>query len=160
MAVSEPHEESNPSSVQWVDESMPYLQCTDIWIHLSDERVLHLLSRMEDGTGVHGFHVVDGEAPSVDPTVNDPGSIFRARDLPELPLGQLRLRDCRDDGLHAVIEATFDVDGRALRFLAAEIHEGPPGLFSIAEADETILLQVDGARPVWCVPGRGVADVP
>jgi len=132
--------------VEWSHPSVPYLQFTDLDIQLSNGQAMRLLSQLDDGTGFYGLYLVEAERMS-EPSVDEASSIFRAREVVELPLGPARLEVVRQDGPTAVVEARIHIGGLEITLLAAEVHSRMDGTFDVVERDESILVQVGGARP-------------
>ncbi len=135
--------------VQWTHESIPYLQFTGLDIHLANGSVLQLNSQLEDGTGYHGLFLLQAPERQAACKLARAGqvSIFRTRDVPELPLGTARLSVNRQEGPNAVVEATIRIGSDTVRLLAAEVSERSGGELRIVEPDESILVQLNGARP-------------
>jgi hypothetical protein len=136
------------SAVRWYHDSIPYLQLTALDIHLADGRILRLLAQLDHGTGYHGFYLAPADAGLDDDlSPEPPWSIFRTRVLTGLPTGIACLSSLRRDGPHAVIEFGLSIGSDTLSFMAAEVYEDFDGTFRIVEADEHILLQLNGAMP-------------
>lgn len=151
VAVSggEPVDEGEPtvySPVCWYHESVPYLQLTWLDIQLADGRELTLLAQLDDGREYYGFYLVPATA-WVEPLPRPPWSIYRTRELTGLPTGTAHVAMLRGDGPHAIIEFSLSIGSDSLSFLAAEVYEQFDGTFRIVEADENILLQLNGAFP-------------
>jgi hypothetical protein len=132
--------------VEWSHSSVPYLQFTTLDMQLANGQTLRLLSQLEDGTGFHGLYLVEVEKVS-EPSIEDEWSIFRTREIAELPLGLSKVSVLRQDGPSAVIEASISIESHVVRLLAAEVHPRLDGKFDIVEGDESILIQLNGARP-------------
>jgi hypothetical protein len=147
MALNTPADETDAAAHIWSLESIPYLQLTLIQIYLGDGAICDLFSQLEDGTGYYGLFVSDSAQRLTLEAAPRTIGIFRVRELDELPRGVISAVDCRKDGPNAVVEASFKIGTESIRLLAAEITEGPPGIFRIVEPDETILVQLDGRRP-------------
>ena len=135
--------------VLWQHPSVPYLQFTVIDMHLADGRVFQLFSQAEDGTGHHGFFLVEIQSnEQLIPDHPEKGSIYRTQVLHELPVGIARITVVRRNGPNADIEATISIDGNTIRIFAAEVEEIAYGRFRIVDCDESILLQLNGIRPI------------
>ena len=144
MALAEAHHDHE---VRWEDPGIPFLQFTDLVLRFEDGKPLRLCSQIEDGSGLHGLHLVElNEVPELR-TANEPLSIFRERPLPELPLGEIEIVQLRHEGPSAIVEVRLLLSGGELRLIAAEVHEEHDGSLTIVEPDESILVQVNGARP-------------
>ena len=133
--------------IRWRDPSIHFLQFTYLDIQLAGGQALRLLSQMEDGTGFHGFYLVElKELPALR-VIQEPDSIFRERMVPELPAGRIEVAQVRRDGPNAIVEMQLRVLDDEVRFLAAEVYEEHDGSLRIVERDESILIQVNGVHP-------------
>lgn len=131
----------------WAHESVPYLQMSYLDIHLAEGRALRLLSQLEDGTSFHGFFLNNVDRSEPDSEESPEWSIYRTRELHELPLGLAKLSIVRRDGPNAVIEIELTIGEDIIRLLAAEVDEQLDGTLRICEPDESILVQLNGAFP-------------
>lgn len=130
----------------WAHPSIPFLQLTHIDVQLRNGTLARLLSQLDDGSGHCGLYLIEIDA-LVTFRDEEPGCIFRVRELTELPVGLATVTLVRQDGPHAVVDAHITVNGQQIRLLAAEVHERADGVFDLVERDESLLLQLDGARP-------------
>jgi hypothetical protein len=142
-ALSWNEEGEEVSSVVWRHDSIPFLQFGRIDLFLSNGQTLTLLAQLDHGTGYHGLYIQIAE--STDYAYASP--ISRWRELNELPVGLLRIHDVRRDGPHAVIELQLRIGSDMVRLVAAEVWEDMDGTLRIVEADESILVQLNGLRP-------------
>jgi hypothetical protein len=143
MALSEG---SAPAGPRWEDVNIPFLQLVQLAMQLANGQVFRLVSQMEDGTGFHGLFLVELEGlPSLNLTSN-PSSIYRDRELSELPKGQVVVAELRQEGPNATVEVKLNISGAELRLLAAEVHVQADGSLVIVQPDESILVQVNRAR--------------
>lgn len=133
--------------VEWSHPSIPYLQFTNVDMQLACGKTMRLLSQLEDGTGFHGLYLVEIEELS-EPISEEKWSIFRTREISELPLGLLKVEVLRRDEPNVAVEARITIDNHALKVLSAEIHPRAAGKFEIVEGDESFLIQLNGARPL------------
>ncbi len=150
MAISwvEPPESPEIARDQvWVHESIPYLQLGYLDIHLAEGRALRLLSQLEVGDSFHGFYLLNLDRSGPDFEPSSERSIYRTRELEELPLGIAKLSMVRRDGPDSVIEMELAIGKDVIRLLAAEVDELLDGTFRICEPDESILVQLNGAFP-------------
>lgn len=130
----------------WEHDSIPYAQFTHVDLLLADGRAYRLLSQLEDSTGFHGLYLCElVEIP--EPKGPEAFSIYRTRELTELPTGLARVEILRQDHANAVVDVVLSVGSATIRLLSAEVHERRGGTFEICERDETILLQLNGERP-------------
>ena len=90
--------------VRWEDASIPFLQLVKLDLQFADGDVFRLLSHIEDGTGFHGFYLVELNELAAPRYLDDPLSIFRERVLPELPLGEIEIAQLRRGGPNAIVE--------------------------------------------------------
>lgn len=132
--------------VVWEHSSVPYLQLISIDVLLTDGAVYQLSSQADDGSGYYGLFLTGRDAmdTAIRPEV---GSIFRTRDLSELPIGVANVVVTEVDGPNSVLRAEISIDGRKISFWAAEAYERDGGHFDVVGCDESILIQVDGTRP-------------
>jgi hypothetical protein len=137
----------SPDDIRWEDASVPYLQLTQLEFQLASGQAFRLVSQLEDGTGFHGLHLVELEHLSVLNCSDNPSSIYRDRALSELPAGKIATAELRQDGPNAVVEAKVVISGTELRLLAGEVHEQADGSLLVVEPEESILVQVNRARP-------------
>ena len=151
VSGGEPVDEGEPtvySPVCWYHESVPYLQLGWLDIHLADGRELRLLAQLDDGREYYGFYLVPAAAFQVDEALpRPPWSIDRTRELTGLPTGTAHVSILRREGPHNVIEFSLSIGSDILSFLAAEVYEEFDGTLRIVEADENILVQLNGAMP-------------
>ena len=150
MALSWVDPPESPERVRdqvWAHESVPYLQLSYLDIHLAEGRALRLLSQLEDGSSFHGFFLLNLDRSEADSEPSPEWSIFRTRELDELPLGMAKLSIIRRDGPNALIEIELAIGHDVIRLLAAEVDEQLDGTFRICEPDESILVQLNGAVP-------------
>ncbi|WP_342117545.1 hypothetical protein [Pseudoduganella sp. OTU4001] len=132
--------------VQWEDESIPYLQLVSIDIQLDDDTSYRLLAQLDDGSGHYGLYLIARDKIE-EPSACEVGSIFRTRDLNELPVGMASIAIEQADGPNAVLRIEIRIESQSILCWAAEVYEENDGTFRIAERDESILLQIDGVRP-------------
>jgi hypothetical protein len=125
------------TSVVWQHDSIPFLQLGRLDMRLATGATMSLLSHIETG-----FYVV--EALERGDTGSSP--ISRWRELRELPVGVLSSFTVRRDG-RDVLELTFAVGSATIRLLAAEVQQEWDGTLRVCEPDESILVQLNGARP-------------
>lgn len=144
MAPTDQAGEDGP--VLWVHDSVPYLQLSSIDVLMEDGAAYRLLAHADDGSGYYGLNLVS--IPQLDaPSSDDTGSIFRTRELKELPVGPIAVANVQADGPNAILRIELDIHSHRILCWAAEVYEENDGAFRIVEADESILLQVDGIRP-------------
>lgn len=135
------------SDIRWEDPNIPFLQLVHLDLVLANGQVFKFWSQMEDGTGFHGLYLEALDALPVLFASDDPLSIFRGRLLPELPAGPIEIAELRQDGPNATLGVRLMVAGVEVTLVAGEVHEQHDGSLRVVEADESILLQVNGVWP-------------
>lgn len=138
----------------WEDPAIPFLQLVNIDVELANGQAFRIVSQSEDGTGFHGLFVLELERPPGLSPASDLSSIYRDRELHELPTGKVVVTGLRKEGPNATIEAKLRIGDADLSLLAAEVHEQLGGCLAIVEPDESILVQVNGLRPKPRSPRR------
>lgn len=132
--------------VEWSNPSVPYLQFTNLDIQLVCGKTMRLLSQLDDGAGFYGLYLIELEQRAkLD--AEESWSIFRTREIPELPLGLLNVEVLRRTEPNAAIEANITIANDTIKILAAEVHPRTDGKFDIVEGDESLLIKLNGARP-------------
>lgn len=144
MALSEGE---SSGDIRWTNDEIPYLQFTQLDLQLADGRTFRLLSQLEDGTGFHGLYLAELESYAGPTLTAGPTSIFRERELSELPQGEINISSVRQDGSDAIVEVGLDINGIEIRLVAGEVHEQFDGSLLIVEPEESILVQVNRAGP-------------
>ena len=146
MALSEGPLGEGP--ILWEHSSVPYLQLISIDLQLEVGSVYRMLSQLDDGngSGYFGLYLVIRNAIER-PCAAKPGSIYRTRELSELPVGAATVAVTETLGPHAVVRMQMDVGGATISFWAAEVDERSGGCFEVLGPDESILVQVDRMRP-------------
>ncbi|SCX66597.1 hypothetical protein [Variovorax sp. EL159] len=139
-------ESFRPGDVQWSHPAEPYLQMIEVLLRLDDGRSFSLRSQFDDGTGIHGLFLLSEPHESLRLAAPS-AEIFRLRELVELPTGLMQVQELRRDAANNVIEILLRVDSSVILFLSGEIYEREGNRFEIVEADESILIQVDGQKP-------------
>lgn len=147
MALSADETGDIAQNIVWESEAIPFLQLISLDLILKDGSALRLLSQYEDGTGYHGLYLTSGFGQVTEVGETSPTSIYRDRLLTNLPTGIVRILSTRMDGPNATIEALVGVQDDVIRFLSAEVYETWTGELEIKEADESILVQLNGKWP-------------
>jgi hypothetical protein len=133
--------------VLWEDPGIPFLQLINLDLQLANGQVFRLLSHLEDGTGFHGLYLMELDAMPVLERHEDAPFLFRDRQFPEWPAGEIEITELRHDGPNATAEVRLLLPGNELRLVAGEVHEQFDGSLRIIECDESILVQLNGMRP-------------
>lgn len=136
--VEEPEEPYQVTSVVWQHDSVPFLQLGRLDLRLSTGATLSILAQIEHG--LYLAHAAEDDYDYSSPTA-------RWRELRELPLGVLRLLQVRRDGPDDILEIALLVGSATVRLLAAEVDQQWDGTLRICEPDESVLVQLNGARP-------------
>ncbi|MCY0913733.1 hypothetical protein [Massilia antarctica] len=126
---------------------VPYLQFISIDVQLNDGSVYRMLSHYDDGTGCYGLYLLVQDAMDT-PSGAESGSIYRTRELSELPIGAATVKITDIDGPNAVLRVDIVVGTHTVSCWAAEVYDRGGGDFAVVDRDESILVQVDGVRPV------------
>ena len=153
MALNEPSLGSGDKPLIWHHDSVPFLQF-GLFLHFCADAKWHSIRTFQNdqawGIGVtksvecplwkqENYVVMDGiEVPS----------IFRAREVAELPLGKVQSVTVKKFDSVNIAAVTFQINGCFVDILAGEVYEQADGTFSLLFEDESLLVQVDGRRPV------------
>ena len=135
------------TAMVWEHPSIPFVQFIHLDLALSDGRVVRIISEVEGNSHIYGLHFIESEALAPE-TAAPKDSIYRRRELPELPTGAVRVEVAREKASSTAIDVYFHVNGAVVRLLAGEVYERDER-FEIVEADESILIQLNGQRPNW-----------
>lgn len=146
MAISDGPLAEGP--VVWEDPRIPYLQLTSIDLQLGDGSIYRMLSQCDDGTetGYFGLYLLAQDILAT-PYPAENGSIYRRRELNELPVGLANVAILETHGPNAVSRIDIIIARQRVSCWAAEVYEREDGAFEIIAPDESILLQVNGKRP-------------
>jgi hypothetical protein len=125
------------SSVVWQHDSIPFLHLGRVDLRLSSGATLSVLGQLD---GMYLAHAMQDDYSYSSRTT-------RWRELRELPTGVLRLLQVRADGPHTILEVELLVGSATVRLLAAEVDQEWDGTLRICEPDESVLVQLNGARP-------------
>ena len=128
MALAGGAEEDDP--VLWEHSSVPYLQLISVDIQLSDGSVYRMYSNSNDGSGYYGLYLMSRDTIDT-PASPENGSIYRTRDLVELPIGQATVAIKEVHGPDAALRVEIAVSGHSVSFWAAEVYERGEGQFDI-----------------------------
>ena len=136
MALAEADDDR---AVLWQHPSVPFLQFGAIELSLSSGAFVKWFSHIE--TGLYFHYVASSSAPV--PAAHD--SIFRTREIQELPSGPISHVNAREDQDGNVLEVQVRIGAVNVRFLAGEVEEQHDHSLRIVMPDECILVQVSGA---------------
>lgn len=133
--------------VIWEHSSIPFVQFIHLDLALGDGRVVRIISEAAENSHIYGLHFIEPEA-SMPESVASKQSIFRRRELSGLPTGAVRIEVVREKATSTAIDVYFHFNEAVVRLLAGEVYERDEH-FEIVEADESILIQLNGQRPNW-----------
>jgi hypothetical protein len=131
----------------WRHPSIPFIQFTHLDLSLNDGRIVRIIAEakgVSDSYGLRLEHLQSQNSPASAPD----HPIYRNRELTELPTGAVRVEVVRESSSLAAIDVCLNISGVAVRLVAGEVYERD-GRFEIVEADESILMQLNGQRPNW-----------
>lgn len=137
---------TNGGTVIWAHPDVAYLQLINLDVQLEDGRVYRMLSQLDDGAGYYGLYLVRREQMDSLSSLQC-GSIYRTREITELPVGQANVVVTESDDGDAALRIEIAVGGHTVSCWAAEVYERAGGKFEVVQKDESILVQVDGRRP-------------
>ncbi|OWQ45399.1 hypothetical protein CDL60_19255 [Roseateles noduli] len=138
---------SGRSPIVWAYASVPFWQFTMIDVETSAGVIYRLRAEFDhEDESAYGLFLAKTDEPMAW-IAEEPGAFFRTRVLEELPTGIVKVGVEQDTG-GAIVEALLDIGGDVVRLLAAEIHPRLDGGFDLVSPDETILLQLNGKRPM------------
>lgn len=135
--------------VVWEHPSIPFAQFIHLDLALDDGRVVRIISEATGDSHIYGLHFIEPEALVPESAVSE-NSIFRRRELSGLPTGAVRIEVVREQASSTVIDVCFHFNEAGVRLLAGEVYERDE-YFEIVEADESILIQLNGQRPNWAL---------
>lgn len=146
MALSE--EAGHSGQIQWHHPGIPFMQLVSLDCLLQDGAAFRMLAQLDSGDGRFGLYLVPRHTLE-EASMPEQGSIFRTRELTELPCGKATVA-IRDADGESVQRIDITIGGQVLACRAAEVHEESGGGFRIVDGDDSILVQVDGKHP--CAP--------
>jgi hypothetical protein len=135
-------EGSEDSPTIWQHPSISFLQFLRLDAFLDCGRVLTLLSQLDDGCNFFGIYIENSLTHLLENEPHESGSIYRNREVPEIPAGRVFLTESKLDNSGNVIEISISIGNSTVRMISGEVYEGTDGSFWIAEVDECILVQV------------------
>lgn len=130
------HPDDQVTSVVWQHDSIPFLHLGRLDLRLSSGATLSILGQLD---GMYLAHAMEDDYSYSSPTT-------RWRELRELPTGVLHVLQVRADGPYT-LEVELLVGSATVRLLAAEVDQEWDGTLRIVEPDESVLVQLNGARP-------------
>jgi len=133
-----------PEGLIWHHYTVPMLQLWRLDLELGDGLAKVRIAQADDIWGLH----LPADAGVLGPDMLD--GIFRVRSLSELPVGLIsNVVVAIEHDMVAAVEPL--VGGRRVSLVAGEVYEEADG-FRVQLCDESILVQVDGDRPVRTQP--------
>ena len=139
MAFSEGEE---GASIIWQHSSIPFMQFIRLDALLDDGHVMTFLSQLDDGSGWFGIYTPSQPIGLLETEVYQPGSIYRRRDISEMPTGKISGTKDESDGSGNVLEIFLAIGNSIIRIISGEIYEKNDGSFWMASVDESLLVQV------------------
>ena len=123
---------------------MPFLQLGVVQLTVVETGIVQIGTYQDDDE--FGLARRDGETRLAfeDP---DRDSIYRTRELRELPLGEITAIVIMTDARGIISEVQLTVAGFKVQVRAGEILEDHDGSLRVVLGDESILVQVDGQKP-------------
>ncbi|MDH0865091.1 hypothetical protein [Mitsuaria sp. GD03876] len=131
--------------VVWEHPDVPYRQFVSLEIEV-DSGVRFQLFGDDSIDGSSGLLLMEvvREPVRIPETV---GEIYRTRTLGCLPTGTATLTVLGQSTTGAITDVALNFEGQVLRLIAGEVHPRQDGTFHIAIPDESVLVQLNGARP-------------
>jgi len=139
MALSE-GSESVP--VIWQHPSIPYAQFDPLDAFLDDGSAFRFCSQMDDGSDWFGVYSPSHVEKYLSVKPYEAGSIFRTREVAELPVGSITGVETKTDDSANVLELFLVIGGSKIRIVSGEVYETNDGSFKIGFIDESLLVQV------------------
>lgn len=137
MALSE-------DPILWDSPEINYLQCARIDIQFENRTPLSLITCQNDDE--FGLYLNGNLSPVKIP--DDPHRIFKYRILHELPLGTISEVLPWKNLSNNIATVYITIDENTISFIAAEVYQHQDGSFFIREMDESILVQINGQKPI------------
>lgn len=129
--------------IEWSNSKIPYLQCMRIDILLDNHEIESLVTYQD--ADEWGLYLQD-QSPKIN-FENEPKSIFRSRDLPELPKGIITNVNVITNNTGNIHMLLLEIDNNLVSFKAGEVYENTDGSLFIREMDESILVQLNAKKP-------------
>jgi hypothetical protein len=130
---------------QWNDESVPYLQLGRLDLQLSNGKLSSIITYQNDDQ--FGLCYSE-ELPPLELGSTEAGSIFRNRELEELPIGKVDSVSVSFDRSGDISDVEMQIGEHRVSLKAGEFYEQWDGSLELLTMDESILVQVDGERPI------------
>lgn len=147
MAFNEPWDDGAldaDSEIIWSHKSVPYLQFSVLGCLVGDKWFCFKTYESDSVWGI--YLTVESEAPVV---TGERGSIYRSRELPELPIGKVHdLGVMQNESGDLTCIELLRLGGKTVSLYSGEIYAQDNGGYAVIMMDESILIQVDGRLPV------------
>ena len=127
----------------WEDPSVPMLQVCPVTLTL--ENCLFTITTCQHNDQF-GLSVAQDHLPEPEEH-HDPCSIFRTRQLAELPTGMVSKVHVELAKDNAIATIRLEIGGDTVDLKAGEVYEEWDGSLRIVYMDESILIQVNGEKP-------------
>lgn len=144
MALAEGDDGQSPI---WQDDRVPLLQFSVVHVIFREFVAVIDTTQDDDQWSLSCAVAATPGLPSFDQS-----SIFRVREIPELPVGAIDNVHVKQLG-HNIASVELAIQGRRVTLSAGEVYEQLDGTFTVVDSDESVLLQVDGRRPT--LPSSG-----
>lgn len=135
--------EVGPSGApQFHDPAIPYLQVCPLYVEFvggSCKEILTYQNLWPDGWGLYLDPLYDG----LPDACSEPGSIFRTRELHELPTGSIDDVRVVQDNKGDIVEVRLNVHGNCVTLWSGEVYEEIDGSLRIVRPDEHVLIAVN-----------------
>lgn len=120
----------------WSDPTLPLLQCTDLYFGLLDRRVIRLRSFFNERAGAE-LLLEESAKPKLEQGF--PGSVYRTRELTELPRGRLLSLTIGRAPDGSAESWRFQLGSTEVLVLAGEVEEQHQG-YRLSIPDESLLI--------------------
>lgn len=129
---------------EWENASIPFLQLERIDAMLDEGETARIVTyQNDDQWGIWRHDQFVDLLPH-----SSEFDIYRTRELDELPLGEITDVEVKVNDRGDIAAVQILVAGHCLTLRAGEVYEESDGSLKIVWMDESILLDVDGRRPI------------
>jgi hypothetical protein len=131
----------------WYSDSVPYAQFLSIEFLLASGKWYQIQSLPINDDFFCSLIITEISAQTP-PEPYTSGSIFRDVCPIGLPTGRASVISTLLNDTGSVLEIALSIDSHSVRLLSGEVYECKSDKFRIVERDESVLIQLDGARPM------------
>ena len=153
MALNEPSFGSRDKALTWHHDSVPFLQF-GLSLHFCADAKWYSIRTFqhEQAWGIEVIKPIKRPAWKKEndlfvDCVEVP-SIYREREIAELPVGKVQSVTVKKFDSVNIAAVMFQINGCLVDILAGEVYEQADGTFIVLPEDESVLVQVNGKRPV------------